>query len=69
LHAEKAGITLTENFAMYPSASVSGYFFANPESRYFSLGKIGKDQITDYAIRKNLAIDYVERFLQPNINY
>ncbi len=69
LHAERAGITLTEHFAMCPGASVSGYFFANPESRYFSLGKIGKDQITDYATRKNLAIDYVERFLQPNLNY
>ncbi|MDR2909778.1 MAG: methionine synthase [Bacteroidales bacterium] len=69
LHAEKAGITLTEHFAMHPSSSVSGYFFAHPESKYFSLGKIGKDQITDYAIRKNLAVDYVERFLQNNLNY
>lgn len=69
LNANKAGITLTENFAMCPGASVSGYLLAHPESKYFSLGKIGKDQIADYAKRKDVAINYAEKFLSTNINY
>ena len=52
LKAEEVGITLTEHFAMYPNASVSGEFFVHPESRYFSLEKVGKDQVEDYARRK-----------------
>ena len=62
-------IHLTENFAMLPAASVSGFYFAHPESRYFALGKIGKDQITDYAERKGMSIAEVERWLAPNLNY
>jgi len=66
---EKAGIVLTENFAMYPAASVSGYYFAHPQAQYFNLGRIGKDQVQDYATRKNLSIEEVERLLNVNLNY
>lgn len=69
LDAEKTGITLTEHFAMYPNASVSGQFFVHPESRYFSLEKIGKDQIEDYAKRKGENVEYVEQFMPTNLNY
>ncbi|MBN2636452.1 MAG: methionine synthase [Prolixibacteraceae bacterium] len=69
LNAEKVGITLTEHFAMYPNASVSGQFFVHPDSRYFSLEKIGKDQVEDYARRKNVGTDFIEKFLPTNLNY
>ena len=63
---EKLGITLTESFAMYPAASVSGYYFANPQSRYFAVGKIDQSQITDYANRKKLNEEDVRRLLPIN---
>ncbi len=66
---EKAEIMLTENFAMYPAASVSGYYFAHPESKYFGLGKISKDQVEDYAKRKGMDISTIERWLAPNLGY
>lgn len=70
LNAEKnTGISLTDSFAMYPAASVSGFYFAHKEARYFGLGKIGKDQAEDYAKRKNLDLSVVERWLSPNLNY
>ncbi len=69
IEAEKTGISLTEHFAMYPNASVSGQFFAHAESRYFSLEKIGKDQVEDYARRKGKSVDFVEKFLPTNLNY
>jgi 5-methyltetrahydrofolate--homocysteine methyltransferase len=69
LDAEKAGIQLTENFAMMPAASVSGLYFAHPASKYFSVGKIGKDQVADYHVRKQLALADVERWLSPNLGY
>ncbi|HCN82082.1 MAG TPA: methionine synthase, partial [Sphingobacteriaceae bacterium] len=70
LDAEKAtGIFLTENFAMYPTAAVSGFYFAHPQSRYFGLGKIEKDQVEEYAKRKNLTLEEVERWLSPNLSY
>ena len=70
LDAEKhTGISLTENFAMYPAASVSGFYFAHPESHYFALGKIGKDQVTDYARRKNISLELAEKLLNTNLNY
>ncbi len=62
-------IKLTENFAMYPAASVSGYYFAHPESQYFNVGKIGKDQVSDYAKRKNLKFEEAEKLLNTNLNY
>lgn len=66
---EKAGIILTENYAMYPAASVSGYYFAHPQAQYFNLGKISKDQVEDYARRKNLPVEEVERLLNMNLSY
>jgi 5-methyltetrahydrofolate--homocysteine methyltransferase len=70
LDAERcAGIRLTESFAMYPTAAVSGWYFAHPEARYFAIGKIGRDQVEDYARRKALTIEEVERWLSPNIGY
>jgi len=65
----KAGIELTESFAMWPGSSVSGFYFAHPKSRYFSLGKIGHDQVEDYARRKGMSVAEVERWLGPNLNY
>ena len=63
------GITLTESFAMWPGSSVSGLYFAHPESRYFSLGKIGRDQVDDYRVRKDMTLAEVERWLGPNLGY
>ncbi len=63
------GIQITESFAMWPGSSVSGLYFAHPESRYFSLGKIDRDQAEDYALRKAMPIPEVERWLGPNLNY
>jgi 5-methyltetrahydrofolate--homocysteine methyltransferase len=69
LGAESFGIHLTESYAMTPAASVSGLYFAHPESRYFSVGKIGRDQVEDYARRKGWAVEEVERWLAPNLAY
>ncbi|MES2726400.1 MAG: methionine synthase [Bacteroidota bacterium] len=70
LQAElNAGIVLTENFAMYPASAVSGFYFANEASKYFAVGKIQKDQVEEYAKRKNVSIDYVEKWLSPNLGY
>jgi len=63
------GIFLTESYAMGPGSSVSGLYFAHPESRYFSLGKIDRDQVADYAERKAMTVAEVERWLGPNLNY
>ena len=63
------GIKLTESFAMFPASSVSGYYFSHPESRYFPIGKIGKDQVEDYAKRKGMSITEVENWLASNLNY
>ena len=65
----KTGIQLTESFAMWPGSSISGLYFAHPESRYFSLGKIDRDQVADYHQRKGMSIAEVERWLAPNLNY
>ena len=65
----RAGITLTENFAMVPTAAVSGYYFWHPEARYFGVGRIGRDQVEDYARRKGMDRDAVERWLRPNLGY
>ena len=70
LDAEKAtGLKLTESCAMWPAAAVSGLYFAHPESRYFGIGKIGRDQVQDYAARKGWTIDEAERWLGPILNY
>jgi 5-methyltetrahydrofolate--homocysteine methyltransferase len=65
----KTGIKLTESYAMWPGSSVSGLYFAHPESRYFSLGKIDREQIADYAVRKGMSVAEAERWLAPNLNY
>ena len=64
---QEIGVKLTESMAMWPAASVSGYYFANPESKYFGLGKIKKDQLEDYAKRRNISIDQAEKWLSPNL--
>ena len=66
---DNAKMHLTESLAMTPAASVSGFYFAHPQARYFGLGKISKDQVEDYAVRKNMDIETVERWLGPNLNY
>jgi 5-methyltetrahydrofolate--homocysteine methyltransferase len=63
------GITLTDSFAMYPTSSVSGFYFAHPESKYFGLGKIGEDQVEDYAKRKGVSKAQAEKWLSPNLAY
>jgi 5-methyltetrahydrofolate--homocysteine methyltransferase len=68
LDAERAGVNLTENFAMYPGAAVSGFYFANPESRYFNVGRINEDQLEDYAQRKNMPLAEARRWLASNLN-
>jgi len=69
LDANKSGITLTENFSMYPAAAVSGYYFAHPEAQYFAISRISREQVEDYALRKNLTVKEVERLLASNLNY
>jgi 5-methyltetrahydrofolate--homocysteine methyltransferase len=69
LNPNQVGITLTENYAMYPAAAVSGWYFANPDSKYFGLGQISKDQVEDYAKRKGMSLADAERWLAPVINY
>jgi 5-methyltetrahydrofolate--homocysteine methyltransferase len=69
LKAEEIGMTLTEHFMMRPTASVSGEFFVHPESKYFSLEKIGKDQVEDYARRKGVSVEVIEQFMPSNLNY
>ncbi len=69
LEANSLSIELTENYAMYPAASVSGYYFANKNSQYFNVGRMSKDQVEDYANRKNLDVTEVERLLNANLNY
>ncbi len=66
---ENAQIQLTENFAMYPAAAVSGFYFAHPKSQYFNLGKLGPDQIQGYAQRRNTSVQQVEKWLNMNLNY
>ena len=62
---ENIGITLTESLAMDPPASVCGWYFAHPQSHYFGLGKIGNDQLADYAKRKGMSMDEAEKWLRP----
>jgi 5-methyltetrahydrofolate--homocysteine methyltransferase len=69
LQVDKLDIRLTESCAMYPAASVSGYFIGGKHSHYFGLGKIGKDQVIDYAKRKGISVEQAEKWLKPNLNY
>jgi 5-methyltetrahydrofolate--homocysteine methyltransferase len=69
LGAENVGISLTESMAMIPPASVSGIYLGHPEVRYFSVGRVGEDQVEDYAVRKGMPLEEVERWLRPNLAY
>ena len=70
LDAERnAGIKLTESFAMLPGASVSGFYFSHPESQYFGIGRISRDQVADYAARRGVTLEQAERWLSPNLAY
>ena len=70
LDAEKnSGVKLTDSYAMWPAASVSGWYFSHPDSSYFGVGKINKDQVEDYAKRKGLSLEEAERWLSPNLGY
>jgi len=66
---KRAGITLTDSFAMYPTAAVSGFYFSHPHARYLGVGRIDRDQVEDYARRKGMSIEDVERWLAPNLGY
>ena len=65
----KTGVKLTESFAMWPAAAVSGFYFSHPESQYFAVGKLGRDQVEDYARRKGMDLATVEKWLSPNLGY
>jgi 5-methyltetrahydrofolate--homocysteine methyltransferase len=69
LDAERAGLSLTESAAMLPAASVSGLYFAHRQARYFTVGRIGRDQVEDYAARKGMRVEEVERWVRPNLGY
>jgi 5-methyltetrahydrofolate--homocysteine methyltransferase len=70
LEAEKnTGISLTEHFSMFPTAAVCGQYFAHPQAVYFGVEKISRDQAEDYARRKNVSLEFVEKFIPANLNY
>jgi len=69
LKAEELGMSLTESLAMYPAASVSGYYFAHPDSKYFAVGKLAKDQVETYAAARGITVELAEKWLAPNLNY
>jgi len=66
---QMTGIELTDSFAMLPTASVSGYYFSHPDAHYYGVGKIGKDQVEDYANRRSVSVDQAEQWLRPNLGY
>jgi len=69
LEADRIGLDLTESYAMTPAAAVSGIYLAHPQARYFSVGRLGRDQVEDYAGRKGLSVEQAERWLSPNLGY
>jgi 5-methyltetrahydrofolate--homocysteine methyltransferase len=69
LDASRIGVSLTEHAAMMPAASVSGLYFAHPNARYFTVGRLGADQIADYARRKGKPVEQVEAWLSANLSY
>jgi 5-methyltetrahydrofolate--homocysteine methyltransferase len=69
LGAGRIGVTLTETYAMFPAAAVSGLYLAHPDSKYFAVGKVGRDQVADYSERKGLPVEEAERWLTPNLGY
>jgi 5-methyltetrahydrofolate--homocysteine methyltransferase len=66
---QRAGIRLTESFAMFPTAAVSGFYFSHPQAHYFGVGQIDRDQVADYAARKGMTLAEAERWLAPNLGY
>ncbi|HSH27799.1 MAG TPA: vitamin B12 dependent-methionine synthase activation domain-containing protein, partial [Wenzhouxiangella sp.] len=66
---ERIGLELTEGFAMKPMAAVSGYYFSHPDSQYFVVGKLGRDQVEDYARRNEISLEQAEKQLRPNLGY
>ena len=64
---ETIGVRLTGSLAMWPAASVSGYYFAHPQAQYFGLGKIAQDQLEDYSQRRNISLDKARKWLSPNL--
>jgi 5-methyltetrahydrofolate--homocysteine methyltransferase len=69
LRCERSGIRLTESYAMHPASSVSGFYLSHPQSQYFAVGKIARDQVADYARRKGMPLEEIERWLAPNLGY
>ncbi|PKP64214.1 MAG: hypothetical protein CVT87_02315, partial [Alphaproteobacteria bacterium HGW-Alphaproteobacteria-9] len=65
---KNTGLTLTESFAMWPTAAVSGFYFGHPESQYFGVARVGRDQVEDYAARRGVDLATVERWLRPNLD-
>jgi 5-methyltetrahydrofolate--homocysteine methyltransferase len=63
------GLTLTDSYAMFPTAAVSGFFYSHPESKYFSVGKIARDQLESFAERKGISVAEAEKWLSPNLGY
>jgi 5-methyltetrahydrofolate--homocysteine methyltransferase len=66
---ERIGLSLTENFAMYPASAVSGLYFSHPDSQYFVVGRLSREQVADYAKRKGIPLEQAERWLAPNLDY
>ena len=66
---KQIGISLTESYAMMPAASVSGWYFSHPDAHYFGIGRMGRDQLLDYAARKGVSVESAERWLSPNLAY
>ena len=66
---KNSDISLSENYAMTPASSVSGFYYSHPESQYFAVGKIGRDQVEDLAQRKGESVEVIERWLRPNLSY
>ena len=66
---DSIGLSLTDSFAMYPTAAVSGFYFAHPDAKYFAVGKIDRDQVESYAKRKGISIADAEKWLAPNLGY
>ncbi|MEM6962160.1 MAG: vitamin B12 dependent-methionine synthase activation domain-containing protein, partial [Myxococcota bacterium] len=69
LQAENVGISLTEQYSMFPAASVSGLYFAHPKARYFSVGRVDREQVEDYASRVGMSVEETEQWLGPNLGY
>ncbi|HEY8192873.1 MAG TPA: vitamin B12 dependent-methionine synthase activation domain-containing protein, partial [Gaiellaceae bacterium] len=69
LPVDEVGVDLTESCAMMPASAVSGIYLAHPKARYFSVGRLGRDQVEDYAARKGMTVEEAERWLRPNLSY